>query len=245
MDRFIDKNNPNPLYSQISDWIREKVYSGEWQTNQQLPAEEELAQTLNVSRGTLKKAISFLVKEGLLIQIHGKGTFVGEPKVSQPFGQELISFAESMVRKGLSFDTKVIEQGLEHPKKSVQEKLGIAAEEQILFLKRVRNIDDEPVIFMENYINAAICKGIQDADFTKTTLFSEMERRSQKKIDYGVRTFEARAIEEDQAKWLSLPEGYPVLYLDQLVYLEGNIPIETSKVWLRSDKYVITSLLNR
>jgi DNA-binding GntR family transcriptional regulator len=42
-----------------------------------------------------------------------------------------------------------------------------------------------------------------------------------------------------------MPIGAPVLYLDQITYLDASIPVEISQVWLRSDKYSITSYLQR
>ena len=81
--------------------MRENINAQQWKKNQQLPAEEDLAKQLEVSRGTVRKAISLLIKEGLEeFQIQGKGTFVAAPKVAHPFGQELISFAELDGKRG-------------------------------------------------------------------------------------------------------------------------------------------------
>ncbi|MBS4178811.1 GntR family transcriptional regulator [Lederbergia citrea] len=242
---IINKNDPRPLYSQIADGIREKVSTKEWEKNHQLPSEEELAKMLEVSRGTLRKAISSLIKEGILIQIQGKGTFVAEPKMSHPFGQELISFAESMEREGIKFETKVIEKSLIQPKASIQQKFSLKDGESVLYLKRVRYIDNDPVIVLENYINVNLCEGIEQVDFENTHLFAAIEKISGRKIKFGFRQFEARGLEEEQALILSLPKGTPVLYLDQITYLEESKPVEISYVWLRSDKYSVASFLQR
>jgi DNA-binding GntR family transcriptional regulator len=241
----INKNNPKPLYSQIADWIREKIFTKEWGKNHQLPAEEDLAKHLDVSRGTLRKAISSLINEGILIQIQGKGTFVAEPKVSHPFGQELISFAESMERENIIFETKVLERRVIQPKTSVKKKFSLTDHQKVLYLKRVRYIDNVPVIVLENYIQIDLCQGIEDVKFEDMPLFTAIEKFSGQKIHFGIRQFEARGLEEEQARLLSMPIGAPVLYLDQITYLDASIPVEISQVWLRSDKYSITSYLQR
>jgi DNA-binding GntR family transcriptional regulator len=241
----INKNDPKPLYSQIADWIREKIFTKEWEKNHQLPAEEDLAKHIDVSRGTLRKAISSLIKEGILIQIQGKGTFVAEPKVSHPFGQELVSFAESMEREGIVFETKVLEQRVIEPKASIKKKFSLTDNQKVLYLKRVRIIDNEPVIVLENYIHIDLCQGIEHTDFEEMPLFAAIEKFSGQKIHFGIRQFEARGLEEEQAMLFSLPMGTPVLYLDQITYLDDSIPVEISHVWLRSDKYSITSYLQR
>ncbi|MFI8495717.1 GntR family transcriptional regulator [Peribacillus butanolivorans] len=241
----INKNHPIPMYIQVADWIRENIQSKVWKKDKQLAAEEELAKQLEISRGTLKKAISLLINEGLLIQIHGKGTFVADKKISYPFAQEFISFAESMQRQQMDFTTYVIEKSLVHPPEKIRERLSLSPEDDVLFLKRVRSIEGEPVILLENYINYRLCPGISQVDFTKNTLFSEMEKRSGHKIKSGIRQFEAHALPYEQSVWLNLPQGSPVLFLDQLTFFEGHIPLETSSVWLRSDKYTVTSVLHR
>ncbi|WP_172371720.1 GntR family transcriptional regulator [Sporosarcina jiandibaonis] len=241
----IDKNNPVPIYRQITDWIREKVTTKEWEKNHQLLAEEDLAKQLEVSRGTLRKALSILIDEGILIQVQGKGTFVAEPKVLQPFGQELISFAESMEREGIKFETKVLEKRVIQPKQSIREKFSLTDEQTVLYLKRVRYIDDEPVIVLENYVNINLCQGIEDVEFEKMHLFAAIEKFSKGKINFGFRQFEARGLEEEQAQLLASVIGMPVLYLEQMTYLDEFKPVEISYVWLRSDKYSLASYLQR
>jgi len=241
----IDKANPKPLYQQIVDWVRTKIDSKEWDINFQLPSEEVLAKQLEVSRGTMRKAISCLIQEEILIQIHGKGTFVAEKNVSHPFGQELISFAESMERNGLNFKTKVIEKKKIEADQFLQDKFFLQEGQLMFYLKRVRYIDDEPVILIENYINPALCIGIEQVDFEHHTLFEAIERLSGQKISHGKRKFDARALNTPEAKWLNMEVDSPILFLDQITYLEETLPVEASNAWLRSDKYSITSYLHR
>lgn len=65
-----------PLYSQIRDYVLGNIQQRNWRENDQLPTEMELAEKYNVSRFTVKKALSELVDEGLIYRIQGKGSFV-------------------------------------------------------------------------------------------------------------------------------------------------------------------------
>ncbi|GAA0464157.1 winged helix-turn-helix domain-containing protein [Alkalibacillus silvisoli] len=65
----------NPLYQQIAKWMIDHIHSGNWKEGYKLPAEEELAEQLEVSRGTLRKAMVRLLKQGLLEQVQRKGDF--------------------------------------------------------------------------------------------------------------------------------------------------------------------------
>jgi len=72
----IHKNSPIPMYQQILNEISARVASGEWPAGTQLPTEAELEMKLQVSRVTIRQALTAAVKEGLVIRLPGKGTFV-------------------------------------------------------------------------------------------------------------------------------------------------------------------------
>lgn len=87
----IKKDCPTPIYMQVVDYLRENIASGAWEQASKIPSEVELMSTLGVSRGSIKKAISRLVDEGLLEQIQGKGTYVKSKDISFPLTEGLIS----------------------------------------------------------------------------------------------------------------------------------------------------------
>lgn len=67
-----------PLYAQIKSVLLRRIGEGEWQANQALPSEWELAAQLAVSQGTVRKALGELVTQGVLYRRQGLGTFVAE-----------------------------------------------------------------------------------------------------------------------------------------------------------------------
>lgn len=242
---FNKQDSSKPLYQQLADWMIENIRSGNWDKGYKLLAEEDLAKQLNVSRGTLRKAISLLIEQGLLIQIQGKGTFVEQHKISYPFAQELISFAESMESKGYEYVTNVLEKRVVQPGKVIREKLDIEKYDAVLYLKRVRFIQNEPAILIENWVSLKRCPGIEDEDFEKTSLFNAIEKYTKSNINFGIRNFSARSLKEDQAGLLNLTLNDPVLYLDQITFSNQKVPLECSEVLLRTDKYEVTSVLTR
>jgi len=78
MEDNINLNNPLPLYLQVEHAIRGQIERGELQTGQQLGSQQELSRKYNVSLITIKKAVTDLCKEGILMSRVGKGTFVAE-----------------------------------------------------------------------------------------------------------------------------------------------------------------------
>ena len=65
-----------PLYRQIKSLITQSLVSGEWGPGDPIPSEIELASRYSVSQGTVRKAVTELADENLLIRYQGKGTFV-------------------------------------------------------------------------------------------------------------------------------------------------------------------------
>lgn len=65
-----------PLYEQIYNILKEKIYLGEFKYGERVPSEKELSQQFQVSRITTKKALQKLAEEGLIDRKPGKGSFV-------------------------------------------------------------------------------------------------------------------------------------------------------------------------
>lgn len=74
------RNTPRrlPLYAQIKSVLIRRIGEGEWPATQALPSEWELAAQLGVSQGTVRKALSELVAQGVLTRMQGRGTYVAE-----------------------------------------------------------------------------------------------------------------------------------------------------------------------
>jgi len=67
-----------PLYAQIKSELIRRIGEGEWPSCQALPSEWQLAEQLDVSQGTVRKAMSELVVQGVLTRRQGLGTFVAD-----------------------------------------------------------------------------------------------------------------------------------------------------------------------
>jgi len=67
-----------PLYQQVYDFLVKQIAAGEWAPGQSLPSEQALAGRLNVSQGTVRKALDALATDSLIDRRQGKGTYVAE-----------------------------------------------------------------------------------------------------------------------------------------------------------------------
>lgn len=70
-----------PLFKQLKNDLLEQIKKGIYISGQQIPTETELSELYHVSRITIRRAITELCNEGVLIKKQGKGTFVKERKI--------------------------------------------------------------------------------------------------------------------------------------------------------------------
>lgn len=68
---------PIPLYHRLASTICEMIDANVLRHGDQLPPEDTIAAHLSISRGTVRQAISGLVKARILVKERGIGTFVG------------------------------------------------------------------------------------------------------------------------------------------------------------------------
>jgi GntR family transcriptional regulator of arabinose operon len=84
-----------PLYIKVREFIKKQIDNGDFKAGDLIPTENELMEQFQVSRGTIKNALKYLVEEGLVYRVAGKGTYVASTE--DRFHAELPEISE--VRK--------------------------------------------------------------------------------------------------------------------------------------------------
>lgn len=74
----LSNSNPDPFYKQIEDQIRVEILSGRLKSGVRLPSVRALADQLNVSVITTKRAYDNLESEGIIVTRQGQGTYVAQ-----------------------------------------------------------------------------------------------------------------------------------------------------------------------
>jgi GntR family transcriptional regulator len=72
----LSPDNPDPMYRQVTDQIKDAIAAGDLQPDELLPSIRELALDLEVSVITIKRAYQDLESEGLIRTRRGLGSFV-------------------------------------------------------------------------------------------------------------------------------------------------------------------------
>ena len=70
-------DSPTPVYvPACPGWIESRITSGELKPGSRLPPERELARDCGVAYDTVRRAAVLLRERGLIITVHGRGTYV-------------------------------------------------------------------------------------------------------------------------------------------------------------------------
>jgi GntR family transcriptional regulator len=233
---YINRASPIPYYVQIIQSIREQITNGNWQPGFQLPGEPELCQMFDVSRTVVRQALGELANEGLVTRSRGRGTFVAEPKIEESLVQRLTGFYHDMVDRGYKPETEVLEQIVVPASQKVANYLHLGKGTRVFKLNRKRSIDGEPIVLVTTYIPHALCVGMEDEDFSNSSLYETLENKYGLFIVSGRRTVEAVPANEYEAQLLEIEKGAPLILLDSISYLEDGTPIEYYHAVHRGDR---------
>ena len=228
--------SPQPLYAQIKDALRERILDGSYQPHQQLPSESELMAAFDVSRITVRQALSDLQGEGLIFRIHGKGSYVSKPKAFQDLGR-LQGFGEAMRQMGYETYSRVVALRHVMPSVQVQEKLKVPKRTRITELQRLRFLNREPISLDITYVPHAIGLRLAKEDLAARDVFVILEN------DYGLALGHAdlqigsTVAGERLAQHLRVEEGAPVLVIERLTHTADGTPIDYEHLYYRGDAF--------
>jgi GntR family transcriptional regulator len=187
-----------------------------------------------------------LIAENQLVRIHGKGTFVQQKLIleQQPMGR-IAGFSRDLVSRGIPFETKVFHQEIMKPSTEIARLLSLDQDESIFHIKRLRIIQEKPIVYVENHVAHNCCEGIEEIDFEKEALYSVLENEFEFKLDWARRTYHAKIADQVIAKRLELEIGAPIMYLEELYHLIGDQPVEFTKAWINAEVFHITTRIRR
>ena len=226
----MDANNINPnsiipLYKQISNLLWEKIRTHALPGGQKLPSETELMQEYSVSRITIRAAIKELVDDGLLQRLQGKGTFVCEPK-KEYRARDTEGFSYSNILEGYQPFTRLLQLEYVLPPKKVQDFLGVPDGVSVLYSRRLRSMDDVPILIEHNYYQTSL--NFLEGENLNDSLFSILKRRGLVWKTQS-RSLEICSANREETSLLDVKLSAPLLMFVDLITDEADKPMFYSK----------------
>lgn len=223
-----------PFYQQLKNKIIDDIESGKLKHGDKLPSERELAEQYGISRMTARHTLSILEREGVVERRVGAGTFISNYKIEMDF-ITFNSFTRTMLGKGLTPSTQVLSIKKSAAKPGIVNKLQIPIGEEIVILKRLRNVNGIPISIEESFIPYKYCPDIDHRITNKHSLYQMLEN------DYGITLVKAKEYmkvklaEESDSKLLRIRSESPCVLREAVAYDDQGHPIEYSTSLTRSD----------
>jgi DNA-binding GntR family transcriptional regulator len=240
---LVDRQSPTPIYTQIVNWISSKITTGAWPSNYKLPSEIELSDQLNVSRGSLRKAIGILIEKGLLTQVHGKGTFVSSHIFEQSWAGQMLHVSDELLMRGIPFQTKVFNKEILELPELEAGVLGVNPGHEVLYLKRLRTVDGFPIVVHESYINIGPLDQLLTVNFELNNLMDTLEALFGIKPAWAYHTIAVVHSSADIAHQLGLKIGDSVLYNDHVMYDNEERRLLFSRGWFHPDRFRLKTIV--
>lgn len=231
----LEINSFIPLYQQLYDNIRKQISAGIYKPGEKIPSEGDLCKEFNVSRITVRNALDELVKEDILFKKRGKGTYVTIPERIEATCAGN-SFTNSCHRINAKPSTKIISTSVEKANKYASEALSIKQEDKVICIKRLRLIDDVPVIFEVDYFRIDYMFLLKEEleDKSLMEVISKNISTPPKRVED---IFEVKYSNKEYSNYLKCASNMPLLKVRQLVYTENNDVLYYNEQHIRSDKY--------
>lgn len=232
---MLDKKKDVPLYVQLKEELIKKI-ENEMEIGALLPTEKELESQYNVSRMTVRSAIDELKNEGFVTKQQGKGTFVNQKKMTQDVGT-IFSWTEEMKLQNKQSQTTIIDMKEAVPSKEVMKSLKIQNGEKVITLTRVRQVDNEPIVIMVNYLKEKYVPELLKDGLQSESLYEELETKYNIFLEKADEIITAREATAFEASMLNVSEGSALLHVRRTSYMKNNIPVEVVDMIARGDKY--------
>jgi GntR family transcriptional regulator len=229
-----EANKSAPLYLRLKLLVQDALEAGELKPGDSVPSERDVADLLDVSRVTVRKAFTELVEEGILVQRRGSGTYVRERtgRIEQPLSR-LTSFTEDMQLRGIKTEADWLDRssGLPTPEEAI--KLSISPSEHICRFHRLRRANGEPLA-----IELAVVphRFINDVEDVHQSLYDVLGAKGFRPVR-ALQRLHATALSAQEAEWLDQPDGSPALFIERISYLADGRIVEYTRSHYRGDSY--------
>jgi len=218
----LEKNSSTPIYIQLINILKHSIMAGDLGENEPIPSETQLAQQYQITRTTVRRAISELVNENILRKEHGRGTFVSLKPVSYSMWN-FSSFTEYIQRKDKIPASKILKS-----------EIITIDDKEYMKLERARGVkEDDRTLYLTvdtSIIPLDLFPGINGYDFEKCSLYDVMRK------EYGIipdrveLSIKPHMAEKRIQAVFGIGSNMPLMMAQGQVFSKDNQQIETIQV---------------
>jgi len=237
----LDRSSPVPLYFQVSQAFEKAILNGELKPGDRFENELALADRLNLSRPTTRRAIQELVDKGLLVRKRGVGTQVVQTPVHRPV--ELTSLFDDLARAGQDPATTVLDYSVGRVTDEIAHHLNLSVDAEVVTMRRLRTSGGQPLALMTNYLPQSLAPDREQLE--RTGLYQSLRAKGVH-IRLARQRIGAKAADRDEARLLDEKPKAPLLVMSRTAFDDSGRVVEYgSHVYRASRYYFDTTLVDR
>jgi GntR family transcriptional regulator len=213
-----------PLYRQVKERLLNRLIDGTWAPGTPLPSEQQLAQELNVSQGTVRKALDALTAEHLLVRAQGRGTFVAEAEDRRILFRYFRLTADDGARQFPESAVASLRQRIANA--AQRDKLQLAKSDRVWLIERTRELAGRPVIFETIALPVALFPGLDQIEPIPNNVYALYASRFGLTVGRVTEKLKAILASAEDAAELGCAEGAPLLQIDRIASSLRGTPME-------------------
>jgi GntR family transcriptional regulator len=212
-----------PLYLQVRDALADRIARREWQPGAILPNEVELSRQLQVSQGTVRKALSELEIEHLVTRRQGRGTFVND--LARTDAARRFSHLRGSDDRPIPSSIGHYHVRIEPANDQERARLKLEAASKVLRIRRIRSVQQKPFMLEDIVMPAARFPGLE-RQANPPQMISALAQQFGLFLGAAEERISIALADHDAADALSVAPGTPLMHLDRLIHLMDGPPIQ-------------------
>lgn len=225
-----------PLHVAIAEHVAAAIASGQLEPGTRLPPERQLAESLDVSRMTVRQALGALERDGLLRRVVGRGggTFVREPEgARRSSGSAGVS--AGLRREGGAGGVELISAEVEPAGKRTAAALDLQRHERVVVIVRLRLAGGKPFAVERSSLPARLFPDLEEMDLVGS-LYDLMDSAFGLRPVRAVERLETAEARPSDARTLGVRRGAPVLLVERIGYAADGTAVEFARDRFRGDR---------
>ena len=234
----IDRKSKIPLYEQLKLVLQDQILLGELAPGMLLPTEHQLCQKYDISRITVRNALSDLEQSGLIERIQGRGSMVKSKTIRQS-SREVQGFTQSMARQGERPYSELIEKNIIVANPALENHFHLPPNGNYLLwhFRRLRYFNNEPVVIMNHYVRKELGDKMHEYELGDVSYYSLYEKILNHPLDNSEGLITAVQASPEVASVLKVKIGTALIWYRGIAYLKGNITVEVNYSLFIGDRF--------
>jgi len=236
---------PATFHARVRETLRKDILDGRLKVHQQLPSETELTALFGVSRITVRQALDDLKRQGLVVKLQGKGTFVARPAPVSASFDDVEGLSAATAASGRVILNRRLALSAVRAPAAVARELAVDAGSTVIRLDTLRSVDGVPLSVNRSWMPEGAGRKLARLDLSHRDVVDVIERDLGLQVA-GART-EIRAMHPTlaQARRLRVSADLACLSVHRVLLAPAGDALDYEVALYRGDIYSHRSTVRR